>query len=350
MNNYLVTVVLPIYNVEKYLDRCMESVTKQTYQNLEIIMVDDGATDSCPQKCDEWAKKDKRIKVIHKKNAGLGMARNTGIENATGDYIVFFDSDDYIALDAIEKAVNSASMCNADLVTFGFSFVNDLGEVTRTVIPSGDKEIYSGDEVLDIVLPDLLSQGIDARIIKGLWISAWVNMYSMKLINEAKWRFVSERLIISEDVYSMLDLYSNVSNVVILSDALYFYCENGASLTHAYRKDRFEKLNSFYKQCYTLSEHKGYSTEIIERLAYPYIANVIGALKIVVSNNMKYSEVYKIIKSCVNDDVLVKIAKSIDINSENSKRKLLLMAIRRKKPLLVFGIMYVNRIFGNKNV
>ena len=86
----LVSVVLPIYNVEKYLDRCIESVINQTYKNLEILLVDDGSPDSCPQKCEEWAKKDERIKVIHKTNAGLGYARNTGIENASGEYICFF--------------------------------------------------------------------------------------------------------------------------------------------------------------------------------------------------------------------------------------------------------------------
>ena len=96
MSSPLVTIVVPIYNVEKYLTRCVDSIINQTYQNLEIILVDDGSPDNCPRICDEYAKKDHRIKVIHKINAGLGMARNTGIENATGKYICFFDSDDYI--------------------------------------------------------------------------------------------------------------------------------------------------------------------------------------------------------------------------------------------------------------
>lgn len=103
MSNGLVTIVLPIYNVEKYLNRCINSIVNQTYKNLEIILVDDGSPDKCPEMCDEWEKKDTRIKVIHKQNEGLGMARNTGIENATGDYICFFDSDDYLELTAIEK-------------------------------------------------------------------------------------------------------------------------------------------------------------------------------------------------------------------------------------------------------
>ena len=97
-----VSVVLPIYNVEQYLERCVNSVVNQTYTNLEIILVDDGSPDNCPQMCEDWKKRDSRIKVVHKKNAGLGMARNSGIEVATGEYICFFDSDDYVKRDIID--------------------------------------------------------------------------------------------------------------------------------------------------------------------------------------------------------------------------------------------------------
>ena len=119
MNQGLVTVVLPIYNVEKYLDRCMKSIVNQTYRNLEIILVDDGSPDHCPEICDRWAETDNRIRVIHKENAGLGMARNTGIENASGEYICLFDSDDYVALDLVEKAYTLAQESQADIVIFG---------------------------------------------------------------------------------------------------------------------------------------------------------------------------------------------------------------------------------------
>ena len=91
-----ISIIIPVYKVEKYLDKCVESVVNQTYKNLEIILVDDGSPDNCPKMCDEWAEKDKRIKVIHKENGGLSDARNFGIEKATGDYLMFLDSDDYL--------------------------------------------------------------------------------------------------------------------------------------------------------------------------------------------------------------------------------------------------------------
>lgn len=119
-NNPLVSVVLPIYNVAPYLNRCMQSIVNQSYKNLEIIMVDDGSTDTCGELCDKWSNHDNRIKVVHKANAGLGEARNTGIENATGEYICFFDSDDYLRLDAIEVAVSSALQKQSDVVLWGW--------------------------------------------------------------------------------------------------------------------------------------------------------------------------------------------------------------------------------------
>ena len=101
-----VSIIVPIYMVEKYLVRCIESIISQTYSNLEIILVDDGSLDDCPQICDEYAKKDNRIKAIHKKNGGLSSARNAGMEVVTGNYILFVDSDDYIKEDMYEILLN----------------------------------------------------------------------------------------------------------------------------------------------------------------------------------------------------------------------------------------------------
>lgn len=112
----LISVIVPIYNVEQYLCRCVECLTAQTYKNLEIILVDDGSPDNCPQFCDEYAKKDSRIKVIHKKNGGLSDARNAGMKVATGEYISFIDSDDYVSNDFIETLYNAILSENSDIV------------------------------------------------------------------------------------------------------------------------------------------------------------------------------------------------------------------------------------------
>lgn len=124
MEDYKVSVIIPVYKVEKYLDRCMESVVRQTYKNIEIILVDDGSPDNCPQMCDEWAKKDNRIKIIHKKNSGQADARNQGMKISTGEYICFVDSDDYIDRTEIEKCINNAVRNSSDVVIFSFNIDN----------------------------------------------------------------------------------------------------------------------------------------------------------------------------------------------------------------------------------
>ena len=201
--NGLVSIILPIYNVEKYIDRCINSVVNQTYKELEIILVDDGSPDNCPKICDEWAKRDNRIKVVHKKNAGLGMARNTGIENAHGEYICFFDSDDYIALDTIKKVMQTASQTEADLILFGHYEV-DKNHHEKAFVPNMGKKYYQGDEVQSIVLPAMISFDPYTGDNTNLGMSACMSAYRYSLIHRNEWRFVSERDLISEDVYSML--------------------------------------------------------------------------------------------------------------------------------------------------
>lgn len=119
----LISVIVPVYNVEKYLDKCVDSIVNQTYKNLEIILVDDGSPDNCPKMCDNWAKKDKRIKVIHKENGGVSSARNVGIDNAKGEYIGFVDSDDWTEKKYIQKLYEVLIQENADIALCGYNRV-----------------------------------------------------------------------------------------------------------------------------------------------------------------------------------------------------------------------------------
>lgn len=120
MNKDLITIIIPVYNVEKYLKKCLDSIINQTYKNLEIILIDDGSIDNSPKICDEYAIKDKRIKVIHKRNAGVSSARNDGLNKATGQYLIFVDSDDYIELNMVEKIYNNTKKYNTDLYLFNY--------------------------------------------------------------------------------------------------------------------------------------------------------------------------------------------------------------------------------------
>lgn len=342
MEKELISLVIPVYNVEKYLDRCLNSLVRQTYRNLEIILVDDGSPDGCPQKCDDWARKDSRIKVIHKKNAGLGMARNTGIENATGTYICFFDSDDYIALNTIEKAYMAVTQDSADIAVFGFCSVGKNGTMGVPVVPQTDKKVYTDEEIHDEFLPNLIARDMNMGKNSNLWMSACAAMYSMQLINAAKWRFVSEREIISEDVYSLLRLYKSVRCVTVIPEAFYFYCENDSSLTHTYRRDRYEKIKHFYNSCQKLCDELNYGQAIRDRLAYPYIANVIAALKMIALSDSPPKEQKLQMKEIIKDEHLQTIVHKIDLRWEPYTRKALLQAIKAKSSTITYILVEAN--------
>lgn len=333
----LVSVVLPIYNVEAYLDRCMESVVSQSYKNIEIIMVDDGSSDSCPQKCEAWAERDSRIKVIHKVNAGLGMARNTGIENAAGEYICFFDSDDYVAPDTIEKALALARRDHSDLVLFGMNRVDAKGELRMVCCPSTEKTFYEGPEILDFVLPNAIEGSAKAGQNYNLNMSACTCLFSMKLIRESQWRFASEREFISEDYYSLLQLYARVRRVSVLKQACYFYCYNESSLTHVFRPDRFAQVCHCYSAMMEMAEELHYPKAIEASLSAQYFGNVIGAMKMIITaSDLCFSDKIKGIRGIMKNETFRRALQRLDFASENPNRKLLICAIKTNCALAVF--------------
>ena len=195
----LVTIVIPVYNVENYLNRCLSSIVNQSYHNLEILLIDDGSTDSSGAICDEWAMRDGRITVIHKDNEGAGAARNTGIEKASGEYICFFDSDDYIEPDTIECVYTRTKQEAADVTMYGFILLNSAGEKVGDVIPCPDKEVYIGEEVCGEFLPKLVGKDPETGKTINLRMSACACFFSMELFRRSGWRFASEREIISQD-------------------------------------------------------------------------------------------------------------------------------------------------------
>ncbi|MBQ9591130.1 MAG: glycosyltransferase family 2 protein [Butyrivibrio sp.] len=345
MKKGIVSIVLPVYNVEKYLNRCMESVVNQSYPYLEIIMVDDGSTDSSGKMCDDWAKKDKRVKVIHKKNAGLGLARNTGIENAMGEYICFFDSDDYIEHETIEHLYNAAQKTSAEIVTFGFKTVDRNEHVTKETIPLPPKEIYEGDEIINVFLPEMISFNPCTGKAYNLWMSAWASMFSMKLIIDNDWSFVSERKMISEDVYSLLILYANVRKVCVVSEALYNYCENDTnSLTRVFRKDRYEKQKIFIKGCMEICDQIGYPDEIRKRLNYQFIGNTLGAMKRIVISELDTKNRFLEIKKIVNDDVMQAIVSKLELEKESFARKVLFWSMKKKLSFVVYCLIFIQAL------
>lgn len=332
-----VTIVVPVYNTEKYLDECIKSIVNQTYENIEVILIDDGSKDNSPKICDKWAQKDSRIQVIHKMNEGAGIARNTGISNASGEYICFFDSDDYIEPYTIEKSLNALLENNADIVLFGFCDITANGKTKRVHIPNPQKYIYEGKEVVNELVPDLIADKRSNKNSRNLILSPWSSLTSMKPIKKSNWHYVSERDIISEDVYSLMELYNSINKVVILPQAFYYYRENENSLTHTYLDGRFQKIKNFYLSSISLCNKLRYNDESVKRLDYVFINLTIAALKSIIKSN-KDKALFSMI---ITDPILIKIANNIDISEESNSKKIFLLLIKKKKYNLVYYMFII---------
>ena len=201
----LVTIVVPVYNAKKYLDRCVSSLVGQTYRNLEIILVDDGSADGSSDLCDKWGEKDSRIKVIHKKNAGAGMARNTGISASNGEYICFCDCDDYFHTDTVKTCYEKAYIEKADVVFFGFEKISNDGKVIKIVKPLKEY-VFRDEEIRLSFIPNIMDADSNFSDFGGEALRISNMMISMPLINKTHWQIESEREVFSEDVYSSLVL------------------------------------------------------------------------------------------------------------------------------------------------
>lgn len=335
----LYSIIIPVYNVERYLKRCLDSVMKQSYRNIEIILVDDGSSDSSGVICDDFAKIDNRIVVIHKKNAGLGMARNTGIENSKGDYLLFVDSDDFISKDLIKDCDTELSKKKYDIICFDCAEFEN-GRISYSNNSSVRSKFY-GDDVVNVFLREMIyNKGNKKRYHD----SAWSKLYSKELINRTNFRFVSEREFISEDYYSHLILFCNVKSVLYLPIVYYFHCYNETSLTLSFDERRFKKNIYQYNQSLKKCDELGYSNDIKKAIAFQTFGNFIGAMKQLVNNKkMSFKEKIKVIRNVVNNPDCIVLFRNLDTKEENFRRKLLIKSFVRKMSLMIYVLFKLNK-------
>lgn len=270
-----VSVIVPVYNVQDYLDDCMVSIVGQTFTDLEIIMVDDGSTDSSGQLCEDWAKKDSRIRVVHKQNAGLGFARNTGIEHASGDYLAFIDSDDYVAPEMLETLYNYALSYGAEVVySAGFYRAFSNGEIKDPVIDYDGPVFYHAEAVVSQLLPDVISAPPEHVDDGKVGVSTWKALYKAELFTEKGLRFPSEREFISEDAIYQIDCLKLATSALVIPEVLYYYRENFASLSMKYKLDRFELDKVLYHEQLRRVEGLPNQETLVERIQRIFISNI----------------------------------------------------------------------------
>jgi len=275
-----ISVIVPIYKVEKYMDKCVDSIVNQTYKNLEIILVDDGSPDNCPKLCDEWAKKDERIKVIHKENGGLSDARNSGLDICTGDYLMFVDSDDYLDTTICEKLLNLLKSHDADFSMSGVQIIFENQQLVNSINEINIKSYDCKNLQYEFKVPYLMT--------------AWAKLYKKEIFNNI--RYPKGKL--HEDEFIIHEILGESKKCVISNEPLYYYLQRDNSIMstkseknvqhilEAYT-NRIEYLNEKYS--YNKSQNYNYMLTLLRNF---YLSRCLTKS----SKNIifeKFKEIYK---------------------------------------------------------
>lgn len=306
-----ISVIIPIYNVGFYLQECVNSVIKQTYKNLEIILVDDGSTDECPNICDTYAKQYSNVKVVHKQNGGLSDARNVGILNSTGDYLLFLDADDFWKdSTAVQSLVDRINITHADLLNYSYiKYYEDLKKYIN---------YFENLEPLPLDFNKL--ESIQYLLDNNLYIASACNKLIKKsLFEDGDLYFVKG--IYSEDIDWCLRLLIKAESVDFICDNFYCYRQRSGSITHTINDKKCHDLTNNILKCFSLVN----KSESLQDVLYKYVAYQYGTFFITQAVAENYQS------ECIN---------------ELSKYKWVLKYHSNNKKLIILNIMVT--LFGYK--
>lgn len=336
-----ISIVVPVYNVEKYLIRCVNSIIMQTVQPFEIILVDDCSTDNSSYICDNLERQYKNVRTIHKEiNEGLGLARNTGLKivSNSADYIMFVDSDDYLDNDAIELLISSfKTNFKPDCIFGGYKeFCGNRFLYNYQL----SNHTYVGKNGIDTALISLCGGSINEE--KAIPYSVWNCLFKKSLIEKYHLRFFSERSFISEDLIFKYDFISKSETIIKSSSTAYNYRKNPNSLSRSYRKDRFEANCILYDYMkYKLKSDSIYG-EAIDGLNKNFLINIRSCIKQecpIISGKSIFYSINNIRNICQSN--YVKNAASLLLCPKlNFKQKTFIYLIKNEYYILLFLLSY----------
>lgn len=310
IENKLVSVIIPVYNVEKYLSRCMDSVLKQTYRNIEIILIDDGSKDESGIICDRYAQKDKRIICKHIANKGVSNARNLGIDMSTGEYIMFVDSDDYIEVNMIEKMMNV--MKNQDLVVCGICQIELNGNINL---------VYGTEIQYDYTKQDIIQGFFDVSIIKDFMYGPFNKIYVKSIIGDLRF---STDLRIGEDFLFVFEYITRCNRIRIYDICLYNYVKReNSAMTAAFSEKRLdyikavEKIERMCVENYTYAKNKALMWGYIHRL------NICIQMDKNIHIKKQYVNSYNSMKKYINEHREIKNNMPFHVRSKYFIKKIL---------------------------
>lgn len=324
-----VSIIVPVYKVEQYLKRCVDSLINQTLQDIEIILVDDGSPDNCPQMCDEFAQLDSRIKVVHKQNGGLSSARNAGIAVSTGDYLGYIDSDDYAEPDMFERLYNCTIQNDVDFVMADYYRV--IGDTKKEKSLDIREGLYSKQDIVNEIFPMLIMRetvdyGPLLSVCHCLYKTDFIKSNNLYFDEEIKW---------SEDcIYSAILGYMANSFYYLKGECVYNYIQNSGSISTSYKPLSWQVYCLMNKKLRDFFESKtdfDFSRQLDLHILY-FACSVFSQLKY---SDYNFFKKHCVIKNTLNTQCLNSAMKKLELPYVNFKFKLLIWLIKHKQALIL---------------
>lgn len=325
------SVIVPIYNVEKYLSRCIDSVLSQTFADFELILVDDGSPDNCPEICDEYAQKDRRVKVVHKKNGGLVSARQAGVSIAKGDYIFNLDGDDAIDTDALMSAYEIISDTKAEMVSFSYRIYTDdkLGEVVDDLSQEG---LYDKKRLEEQIFPNLLSNKSMHNLFYFLWGKAIKRELALKYQMN-----LPTSIIMGEDACCTTPCYLDANLVYMSKKPIYLYTVRGDSITTSFKIIQISQIEEAVIYLRNLDVKKPvYFEETLSR----YSAFLCFAILASAAEGGYFGEI-KGIKQAILGSLHIEEIKKAHFENITIKSKIAIFLLKKEQIRLAFYFLYL---------
>lgn len=334
MEETLISIIIPVYNAEKYLPRCIESLLNQTYKKIEIVLVNDSSTDNSAAICERYTKLDSRIYYYSKANEGAGIARNFGISKANGDYIGFCDADDYVEPDMYEKLIKAVSN------KFDIAYCLHTNE-KMAAVKTGAIKVFNKDNIWDLIVGEVGSKPNEKN--DYLYGSAvWRGLYKKSIISDNNLMFLSERVIGSEDLIFNLEYLKYCNNAIYVMDELYRHCENNDSMTHSKMHFNIEneiKLYNKIDEVLSINPQGDYMLEL-NRFFIKRLRNAI--IRISKETSLKDFFVdYANIKRILNDEKLREVEYSYPYKQLPFKQRVFMCCMRER---LILGCMLLGKV------
>lgn len=283
-----VSIIVPVYNVERYIDRCINSILSQSLQQLELILVDDGSSDYCPEICDRYASLDARVKVVHQQNAGVSSARNMGLSLACGEYIGFVDADDYIDSDMFLKLYNAAKENDAPVACCNLNFIDERGNVIYS--KNEDPIMVNGEE--------LFKRMFDTNAY--LRMGVWNKIYRSDIIVNRSFECDKH---MAEDLLFLLKVVPQLKKVVYIREGLYYYFRQreGAATSKAYSSFERERVENTHFMAEYI--RKNYSQIYPQAAAYKCINGDLTAINKMIDAGIRDTQMIKIVKEDLSSEL-----------------------------------------------